>query len=67
MDELRDEIKLNFKKWRQKNTNLQSKYENISLWIKMFSKVTGQLKDEFMNHSMQTKTNSEMINEFLAL
>ena len=55
-----------FKRWRQSNTNLQAKYENISVWIRAFSEMNSKLKDEFLTSQAKNRLNFGFIIDFFS-
>ena len=49
INSFQDSVLNDFKHWRRKNMALQSKYENVTLWVRMFTEMNETLKNEFLN------------------
>ena len=60
-------IKDDFQRWRHKNANLQGKYENVTLWVKMITQINKQLQQEFFNSEQEIRKNQELIAEYLKM
>jgi hypothetical protein len=41
-----DSLRIEYKGWRQKNIELESNIEHLSLWSKVFTQMLDRLKDE---------------------
>lgn len=46
-----------FRRWRQRNIDLESKYENLFKWSTMFNQMNGQLKEEVIKNQSDTTQN----------
>ena len=60
-------IKDDFQRWRHKNANLEGKYENVTLWVKMITQINKQLQQEFFNSEQEIRKNQERIAEYLTM
>ena len=49
INSFQDSVLNDFKHWRRKNMALLSKYENVTLWVRMFTEMNETLKNEFLN------------------
>ena len=48
LDDFQSNFQQAFKRWRQNNADLQSKYENVSVWVNEHNEISTKLKDEFL-------------------
>jgi hypothetical protein len=64
---LKENIQSELKKHRIGHSKLQSKYENMSVWVKMFSKLSSKLKNELVRCETANRANLETVAEYIDL
>jgi hypothetical protein len=67
IDAFQKSLAHDFKHWKRKNLALQGKYENMTLWVRMFAQMNEKLKAEFFNSVRGCNETMEGILEHLKM